>query len=111
MSAGPRVAVVGATGAVGRIMLEVLAAREFAAAELVPFASERSAGRELPGAGVVVPLREDTIAGFDIAVLSRRWHLARVGSALRGGRRGGRRQLERLADGPAGAAGRQRGQP
>ena len=53
MSAGPRVAVVGATGAVGRIMLEVLAAREFATAELVPFASERSAGRELPGAGTV----------------------------------------------------------
>jgi len=70
VSAGPRVAVVGATGAVGRIMLEVLAAREFAAAELVPFASERSAGRELPGAGVVVPLREDTIAGFDIALFS-----------------------------------------
>jgi len=70
MSAGPRVAVVGATGAVGRIMLEVLAAREFATAELVPFASERSAGRELPGAGIVVPLREDTIAGFDIALFS-----------------------------------------
>ena len=31
MSAGPRVAVVGATGAVGRIMLEVLASRGFAA--------------------------------------------------------------------------------
>jgi aspartate-semialdehyde dehydrogenase len=70
MSAGPRVAVVGATGAVGRIMLEVLAAREFATAELVPFASERSAGRELPGAGTVVALREDTIAGFDIALFS-----------------------------------------
>jgi aspartate-semialdehyde dehydrogenase len=64
------VAVVGATGAVGRIMLEVLAAREFATAELVPFASERSAGRELPGAGTVVALREDTIAGFDIALFS-----------------------------------------
>ena len=70
MSAGPRVAVVGATGAVGRIMLEVLSAREFPTAELVPFASERSAGRELPGAGTVVALREDTIAGFDIALFS-----------------------------------------
>ena len=70
MSAGPRVAVVGATGAVGRIMLEVLSAREFPTAELVTFASERSAGRELPGAGIVVPLREDTIAGFDIALFS-----------------------------------------
>jgi aspartate-semialdehyde dehydrogenase len=70
MSAGPRVAVVGATGAVGRIMLEVLAARGFGASELVPFASERSAGRELPGIGTVRPLREDTIAGFDLALFS-----------------------------------------
>jgi aspartate-semialdehyde dehydrogenase len=70
MSSGPRVAVVGATGAVGRIMLEVLAARGFGAAEIVPFASERSAGRELDGAGVVVALREDTIAGFDLALFS-----------------------------------------
>jgi aspartate-semialdehyde dehydrogenase len=70
MSSGPRVAVVGATGAVGRIMLEVLAARGFQAAEIVPFASERSAGRELPGVGVVVPLRDDTVAGFDLALFS-----------------------------------------
>ena len=70
MSSGPRVAVVGATGAVGRIMLEVLAARGFRAAEIVPFASERSAGRELPGVGVVVPLRDDTVAGFDLALFS-----------------------------------------
>ena len=70
MSAGPRVALVGATGAVGRIMFEVLAARGFATSELVPFASERSAGRKLPGIGVVQPLREDTIAGFDIALFS-----------------------------------------
>jgi aspartate-semialdehyde dehydrogenase len=70
MSAAPRVAVVGATGAVGRIMLEVLVGRQFAASEIVPFASERSAGRELPGVGVVAPLREDTITGFDLALFS-----------------------------------------
>jgi aspartate-semialdehyde dehydrogenase len=70
MSAGPRVAVVGATGAVGRIMLEVLAARRFAASEIVPFASERSAGREIPGLGVIEPLRDDTVAGFDIVLFS-----------------------------------------
>jgi aspartate-semialdehyde dehydrogenase len=51
-------------------MLEVLAARGFGASEIVPFASERSAGRELDGAGVVVALREDTIAGFDLALFS-----------------------------------------
>jgi aspartate-semialdehyde dehydrogenase len=66
----PRVAVVGATGAVGRIMLAVLEARRFAAETIVPFASERSAGRELPGVGTVRPLREDTIEGFDIALFS-----------------------------------------
>jgi aspartate-semialdehyde dehydrogenase len=70
MSAAPRLAVVGATGAVGRIMLEVLAARRFAAAEIVAFASERSAGREIAGVGIVRPLRDDTITGFDLALFS-----------------------------------------
>ncbi len=70
MSAQPRVAVVGATGAVGRIMLEVLAAREFGASEIVPFASARSAGVELPGVGVVRALRDEEIVGFDIALFS-----------------------------------------
>jgi len=66
----PRVALVGATGAVGRIMLEVLGSRGFPASEIVPFASERSAGRTLPGAGVVRPLREEEIGGFDLALFS-----------------------------------------
>ena len=70
MSAAPRVAVVGATGAVGQIMLEVLAARRFGASEIVPFASARSAGRELPGVGTVTALEDDTIAGFDVALFS-----------------------------------------
>ena len=39
-----RVAVVGATGAVGSTMLDVLRERSFPADEVVPFASERSAG-------------------------------------------------------------------
>ncbi|HUB76692.1 MAG TPA: aspartate-semialdehyde dehydrogenase, partial [Solirubrobacteraceae bacterium] len=34
------------------------------------FASERSAGRVLEGAGEVRPLRDETIAGFDIAIFS-----------------------------------------
>ena len=45
MNARPRVAVVGATGVVGTTMLEVLRDRDFPASEIVPFASERSAGR------------------------------------------------------------------
>ena len=39
-----KVAVVGATGMVGRVMLEVLAERNFPITELIPVASERSVG-------------------------------------------------------------------
>jgi aspartate-semialdehyde dehydrogenase len=67
---GYRVAVVGATGAVGTVMLGKLRERGFPASEIVPFASERSAGRELPDGSVVQPLRDDTIQGFDLAVFS-----------------------------------------
>jgi aspartate-semialdehyde dehydrogenase len=64
-----RVAVVGATGAVGTVMRRKLRERGFPASEVVPFASERSVGRELDG----VPCRalaEDTIQGFDLALFS-----------------------------------------
>jgi aspartate-semialdehyde dehydrogenase len=64
-----RVAVVGATGAVGGVMLEVLTERRFPAAAIVPFASARSAGRELP-VGIVAPLTDETIQGFDVALFS-----------------------------------------
>ena len=64
---GLRVAVVGATGAVGTVMLRLLRARGFPAAEIVPFASERSVGRELEGGLVVQRLSDDTIQGFDVA--------------------------------------------
>jgi aspartate-semialdehyde dehydrogenase len=72
MSSGAaRVAVVGATGAVGSTMLAILAERGFPASEIVPFASERSAGRELDGGLTVRPLEEgEAIAGFDLALLS-----------------------------------------
>ena len=49
MTRGYRVAVVGATGVVGTTMLELLRERRFPASEIVPFATERSAGRELDG--------------------------------------------------------------
>ena len=42
-----KVAVAGATGAVGREMLKVLEEREFPVSELVPLASERSEGQTL----------------------------------------------------------------
>jgi aspartate-semialdehyde dehydrogenase len=65
-----RVAVVGATGAVGTVMRAKLRERGFPATEIVPFASERSAGRELEDGSVVQPLTPDTIQGFDIAIFS-----------------------------------------
>ncbi|HEV2922729.1 MAG TPA: aspartate-semialdehyde dehydrogenase [Solirubrobacteraceae bacterium] len=67
---GYRVAVVGATGQVGTLMLELLREREFPAAEIVPFASERSIGRELDGGLVVRGLSEESIQGFDLALFS-----------------------------------------
>lgn len=42
-----KIAVVGATGLVGTKMLEVLAERDFPVTELIPVASERSAGRSI----------------------------------------------------------------
>lgn len=70
MSEGYRVAVVGATGQVGSLMLRLLRERQFPAREVVPFASERSAGRELEDGSVVQPLTDETIQGFDIALFS-----------------------------------------
>src|SRR5246127_1483958 len=71
MSEGYRVAVVGATGQVGTLMLALLRERSFPAREVVPFASERSVGRELEGADVPVQgLSEESIQGFDIALFS-----------------------------------------
>ena len=65
-----RVAVVGATGQVGALMLELLREREFPVAEIVPFASARSVGRELEGGLVVRELSDEAIAGFDLAIFS-----------------------------------------
>src|SRR3954470_4717364 len=67
---GYRVAVVGATGAVGSTMLEILRERGFPAREIVALASERSAGRELDGGLVVKALSEAPIEGFDVALFS-----------------------------------------
>jgi aspartate-semialdehyde dehydrogenase len=76
MSEGYRVAVVGATGQVGSLMLRLLREREFPAHEVVPFASERSAGRMLEGAAAdggdltVQALSEEAVQGFDLALFS-----------------------------------------
>ncbi|MBV9214298.1 MAG: aspartate-semialdehyde dehydrogenase [Actinobacteria bacterium] len=68
-----RVAVVGATGAVGSTMLGVMRERGFPADEVVPFASERSVGRKIDHGDLDLEVRglsEEAIAGFDIALFS-----------------------------------------
>ena len=70
---GPRVAVVGATGAVGSTMLGVMRERRFPAGEVVPFASERSAGRVIDYGDAdleVVMLSPEAVGGFDVALFS-----------------------------------------
>jgi aspartate-semialdehyde dehydrogenase len=70
---GYRVGVVGATGAVGSTMLEVLAERGFPASEVVPFASERSAGKKVAFGGRELecrPLATETIRGLDLVLSS-----------------------------------------
>jgi aspartate-semialdehyde dehydrogenase len=73
VSEGYRVGVLGATGAVGSTILEILAERDFPAAEVVPFASERSAGREIEWNGSILTCRvlsPETIGGIDIVLSS-----------------------------------------
>ena len=68
-----KVAMVGATGAVGEALLAILAEREFPVSELVPLASERSAGGKVSFGGKQVTVQLlDTydFAGVDIAFFS-----------------------------------------
>jgi aspartate-semialdehyde dehydrogenase len=62
----PRIAVVGATGAVGGVTLQIL--RERGYEQVRAFASERSAGRELAGGVVVEEATPEALAAGDIDV-------------------------------------------
>ena len=69
------VAVVGATGAVGREMLNTLAGRNFPASRIVALASSRSAGKKVPfgesGEELTVQeLTKDSFKGIDLALFS-----------------------------------------
>ena len=67
------VAVVGATGAVGETMLNILAERDFPIATLYPLASERSAGGQVEFKGqkvTVLDLATFDPTGVDIALFS-----------------------------------------
>ena len=68
-----RVGVLGATGAVGSTILEILAERSFPVSELVPFASERSAGKPVrfgDSEVACVTLGEESIQGLDLVISS-----------------------------------------
>ncbi|NAS31010.1 aspartate-semialdehyde dehydrogenase [Flavobacteriaceae bacterium R38] len=68
-----RVAVVGATGMVGEVMLKVLAERNFPISELFLVASERSIGKEISFKGEtykVIGLNDAVAAKPDIALFS-----------------------------------------
>ena len=61
-----KVAVVGATGMVGQVMLQVLAERNFPITELIPVASERSVGKTVSYKG-----KEYTISSMEDAIAAR----------------------------------------
>ena len=68
-----KVAVVGATGMVGEVMLQVLAERNFPVTELIPVASEKSVGKELEFNGKtykVVGLETAVATKPDLALFS-----------------------------------------
>lgn len=68
-----RVAVIGATGMVGTVMLKVLEERNFPVTELIPVASARSAGKKLSFNGekyTVVTLEDAVKMNVDIALFS-----------------------------------------
>jgi aspartate-semialdehyde dehydrogenase len=68
-----KVALVGATGMVGQVMLEVLAERNFPLTELIPVASERSVGKQIEYNGSsysVVGLQTAVEMKADVALFS-----------------------------------------
>jgi len=68
-----KVAVVGATGMVGQIMLKVLAERNFPITELIPVASERSVGKTIDYMGMsytVVGMATAVAMKADVALFS-----------------------------------------
>ena len=67
---GRVVAIVGATGAVGEVLLRIREQRRFPVGELRPLASERSAGRTVRYAGRDLPVevaRPEAFDGVDFA--------------------------------------------
>jgi aspartate-semialdehyde dehydrogenase len=81
----PSVAVVGATGAVGEIMRQVLLERAFELRAIKFLASERSAGKTIEFRGksyIVEPIRAEAFAGVDIVLSSTPASVSRESSVM-----------------------------
>ena len=73
MASGQRIAIVGATGAVGQTVLKILEQRKFPVRDLKAYASERSVGKTVTFAGESIPVQRAGADGFkdiDIAFFS-----------------------------------------
>lgn len=69
----PRVAIAGATGAVGKELISCLEKRRFPLSQLRPLASQRSSGRTLAFRGQELPidtLDTDSFTGIDLALFA-----------------------------------------
>ena len=81
-----KVAVVGATGMVGEVMLKVLAERNFPITELLLVASERSVGKKLKYKNeeyTVIGLADAVAAKPEIAIFSAGGgHIIRMGTKI-----------------------------
>jgi aspartate-semialdehyde dehydrogenase len=73
MASGQRIAVVGATGAVGQTTLKILAQRNFPVRELRAYASARSVGKTVTFKGESIPVEElnaNSFKGIDLVLFS-----------------------------------------
>src|ERR1700724_3104418 len=73
MANGQRIAVIGATGAVGQTTLKILEQRKFPIRELRAYASARSAGKTVTFAGESISvgtLDANSFKGIDIVLFS-----------------------------------------
>lgn len=90
MSKLPRVAVLGATGAVGQEFIRLFEERNFQFASLKLLASKRSAGKKLMVCGkeyTVEEAKPESFENIDVALLqaaasARRWHRKQPNAAL-----------------------------
>lgn len=76
-----RVAIVGATGAVGREMTRILEERSFPVTQLLPLASARSAGKRVTFRGEEIEVEElsaERLASVDVALVSAGAAVSRV---------------------------------